>query len=238
MESILFYFAQVLLLICSMMLGFVESMQTYIMCISCLLTGFLLMWAYAIKVKVHWPGFCLYAMVVFCHLFYLSANTAYSAFVMVFLTLFVILAFASAFFFLKGTFFVKRSLTFVLFEKIALTPEFLLNYLISRQSGNPMFANFSWILLAVTSIHAIFCIHKMIRAKIVSQSWGIALGVLQFFFVTDILSTATLLILMNKADPSSFFKRHHRRKEEEEPQKSARKVKKLKLKKIDFKNDE
>lgn len=219
------------------MLGFVESLQTYIMCISCLLTGFLLMWAYALKTKVHWPGFCLYGMVVFCHLFYLSANSSYSAFVMVFLTLFVILAFASAFFFLKGTFFVRRSLTFVLLEKIALTPEFLLNYLISRQSGNPMFSNFSWILLAITSIHAIFCIRKMIRAKIVSQSWGIALGVLQFFFVTDILSTATLLILMNKAEPLSF-KKHHRKKENDEPPKSLKKNKRLKLKKIDFKNEE
>ncbi len=232
MESILYYFAQVLLWMCSLMMGFVDGTQTYIMCISCLITGFLLMFAYAVKIKVHWPGFCLYGLVVFCHLFYLSANTAYSSVMMVGLTLFAILAFGSAFYSLRFPAAIERTLSFVLFEKMALIPEILLNYLISRQSGNAMFANFSWVLLAITSLHTIFCIQKMIRAKMVVQSWGIALGVLQFFFFTDILSTAALMVLAHKANPHP---RHFKKKpscQEEFPE--SKKKKRLRRQNVDF----
>ncbi len=235
MESILYYFAQVLLLMCSLMMGFVDGTQTYIMCISCLITGFLLMLTYVVKTKVHWPGFCLYGLVVFCHLFYLSVNTAYSSIMMVGLTLFAILAFGSAFYSLRFPASIERTLSFILFEKIALIPEILLNYLISRQSGNAMFANFSWVLLAITSLHAIFCIQKMIRAKMVMQSWGIALGVLQFFFFTDILSTGALMVLAAKANPRP--KKHlFKKKPPQEDPLPSKKRKRLKRQNVDFKD--
>lgn len=195
MKKILYYFAQALLLISSILLGFVSGMETLILCLSCLLTGSLMMLVYCWKTKPAWPGFCLYETAVFCHLFYLSAAGSWAPICMTGLCAFAIFSIGGLVFMIRQDFDVREMLSFTLFEKTAFIPEILLNRLMSQASGNEMFRTFSWVLLALTSAYAIACIAKMIQKGMISQPWGIALGLLQFFFFTDILSCGALLIL-------------------------------------------
>lgn len=63
MKKVLYYLAQISVLLCSLMLGFVSTPELAILCYSSLLIGFLLMLAYAVATKTNWAGFFLYASV-------------------------------------------------------------------------------------------------------------------------------------------------------------------------------
>lgn len=195
MKKILYYFAQGLLLICSVLLGFISGTETLILCLSCLATGTFMMLYYCWKTPGCWPGFCLYETAVFCHLFYISAASSYASVCMAGLCAFVIFSIGGLVYWIRRKSDPKEMLSFVLFEKTAFVPEILLNRLMSQASGSSMFQTFSWVLLALTSAYALACIVRMIQTGMLTQSWGIALGLLQFFFFTDILSCGALLIL-------------------------------------------
>lgn len=197
MKKVLYYCAQAMLLLCSLMVGFVGSSQSVIFCYSSLLIGLFMMLFYCSSQKNSWAGFFLYGTVAFCHLFYLSVSSAYSSFCIGGMVTFMILSLV----FLYMEFHRKKAslrdlLSFTLFEKAALIPEMLLNYLMAKSSGTEIFGYFNYVLLALTGIYAISCLVKMYQKQIVVQSWAIVLSLFQFFFFTDILSTAAMLIMV------------------------------------------
>ena len=195
MKKILYYFAQGLLLIVSLMLGFISSTEMLILCLSCLSTGAFMMLYYCFKTPNAWPGGCLYGVVVFCHLFFLASYTSFAGLCMAGLAAFFIFAVGGLVYMVRKGFSFKDMLSFALFEKTALVPEILLNWLMNRASDSNMFVYFNWVLLALTSAYVIACLARMLSLKNVTNAWAVALGLLQFFFFTDIIGAAILLVL-------------------------------------------
>lgn len=196
MKKVLYYLAQISLLLCSVMLGFVSTPELAILCYSSLLIGFLLMLAYAVATKTNWAGFFLYSSVVLCHLFYLSVSSSFAGSVMTGMVCFMVVALFFLYTTIKQKFDLRHLLSFTLFAKAALIPELILNYLMAKTSNTEMFSYFNWILLAFTSLFAICCLVAMYRRQIIVQSWAIVLAVFQFFFFTDIISTAAMLVMV------------------------------------------
>lgn len=197
MKKILYYFAQAMLLLCSLLVGFVGSSQSVIFCYSSLLIGIFMMLYYCASTKTDWAGFFLYGTVACCHLFYLSVSKAYSSFCMGAMVAFMLMALVFLYLtFRRKDVNLRDLLSFTLFEKAALIPEMLLNYLMAKSSGTEIFGYFNYVLLALTSLFAISCLVRMYRKEIIVQSWAIVLGLFQFFFFTDIISTAAMLIMV------------------------------------------
>lgn len=196
MKKVLYYLAQVSLLLCSLMLGFVTTEQMALLCYSSLLAGILLMVAYAVGTKTNWAGLFLYATVACCHWFYLSVANDTAPIAMGCLGACLLLSLVFLYLTIRKPFDLRHLLSFTLFAKVALIPELLLNYLMAKSSGVEMFSYFNWVLLALTSLFAISCLVAMYRRQIILQSWAIVLGVFQFFFFTDTISSAAMLIMV------------------------------------------
>lgn len=208
MKKILYYFAQVMLLFTSIMLGFIDSTQSMIICYSCLLTGIFLMLAYAIGTKKNWTGFFLFSSVAMCHLFYLSVSTPYSGWLMGALVSIMLIALFFLFQTSKSNFNLRELLSYTLFAKVALIPEIVLNYLMAKDPAYSMMGSFNWILLAFTSLFAITVLVRMYQKQIIVQNWAIVLGLFQFFFFTDIISCiAALTLIIRYKEPEPVKKK-------------------------------
>lgn len=194
MKKILYYTAQVLLLLCSLMLGFVNSTEMMILCVSSLICGLLLITVYSVMTKRNALAFLLYATVVCTHAFYLASTQAFAPILLAGMTLMMVCALSVLIYMSRRDLPIGDTLEDVLFAKAALIPEIMLNYLMSKSSGDSMFIWFSWLLLAYTSLCVFAVIWKMLKAKELDQSKAIAAGLLQCFFFTDILSCSYLII--------------------------------------------
>lgn len=195
MQKILYYAAQAVLLLSSLLVPFVSGNELLILCISCLVSGLLLMLVYAFKSPSHWGSFFLYATVVFCHAMYLSLGSSLMIYMLVAMILMMVCAAAVLVWLIRGAFPYRRVLEDSLFGKAALIPEVILNYLLARQSGDSTFSNFSWVLLALTSAYVIAAAAVMYRKKIITPSWAFATSLLEFFFFTDLIGDVILLIM-------------------------------------------
>ncbi len=194
MKKILYYTAQVLLLLCSLMLGFVNSTEMMILCVSSLICGLLLITVYSVMTKRNALAFFLYATVVCTHAFYLSSTQAFAPILLADMALMMVCALSVLIYMTRRDLPIGDTLEDVLFAKAALIPEIMLNYLMSKSSGDNMFIWFSWLLLAFTSVCVLCVIWKMVRTGELEQSKAIAAGLLQCFFFTDILSCTYLII--------------------------------------------
>lgn len=210
MKKILYYTAQAMLLLCSLMLGFVTDLQLMIPCISSLICGFLLMLVYTLQSRKNWIAFFLYTTVVFCHAFYLTVSMSIAPVMLALMAVMMLCSAAVLVFEVKKGIPCRDTFEDVLFTKAALIPEVLLNMLMNRTSHDGMFSTFSWVLLALTSAWAIAAIARLMQEKRMDLSKAIAAGLLQFCFFTDILSCIYLLIytirnplVQNEAAPAS-----------------------------------
>lgn len=198
MKKILYYFGQVMLILTSLLLFILDSTQTMIMSYSCILTGILLMLAYAVgtKSKTNWAGFFLFSSISMCHLFYVSVFTPYSGWIM---GAFVVMMMTSLLFLYRATkddLDLRSILSYALFSKIAIIPELIMNQYLAQNPDYSLLGNFNWILLAFTSLFAISALVKMYKKEIIVQSWAIVLGLFQFFFISDIFSVVAMLVLV------------------------------------------
>ncbi len=198
MKRILYFTAQVLLILSSLLVGFVSSTEMLILTLSCLLCGTLLMIAYCVGSKSGWSGLFLYLMAGCCHLFYLFVFSPYSASLMALMLSFMAASVVMLVVLYKKSYKPSDLLWDAIFIKTALLPEVLLNTLMSKQTGNELFSYFSWVLLAVTSAYVILADLKLYNDKIVSSSWALVCGMLQFMFGTDIIG-AIILLVMDKS---------------------------------------
>ena len=78
MKKILYYLAQILLVISTLFVGFVTSTEMMILCVSCLITGCLLMLVYALSSEKNFCAFFLYGMAASAHFFYLFALQSFA----------------------------------------------------------------------------------------------------------------------------------------------------------------
>ncbi len=195
MKRFLYYSAQVLLILSSLLVGFVSSTELLILTLSCLLCGTLLMICYCVGGKTGLAGLFLYLMAASCHLFYLFVSSPYSASLMALLLSFMAASVVMLFVVWKKNVPATDLLWDAIFIKTALLPEVLLNTLMARQTGNQLFSYFSWVLLAVTSAYAILADFKLYKDKVISSSWALACGMMQFLFVTDIIGGIILLVM-------------------------------------------
>ncbi|MDO4664493.1 MAG: hypothetical protein Q4A59_06380 [Erysipelotrichaceae bacterium] len=198
MKKILYYFGQAMLILSSLLLFILDSTETMIISYSCIITGILLMLAYAVgtKSKTNWTGFFLFSSISMCHLFYVSLFTPYSGWIMGAFVVMMMVALVFLYFSLKDDIDLRALLSYTLFAKIALIPELIMNQYLAQGPDFAMLGYFNWILLAFTSLFAIRALVKMYQKEIIVQSWAIVLGLFQFFFISDIFSVVAMLTLV------------------------------------------
>lgn len=198
MRKILLWAAQIMMLLASLLVGFVNGTQLSILCISCLVCSLLLLLTWAIGQKHVWDLFFLGASVLFVHGYYLSVYTRWNLVLFLAMLMSMILALVFLFTRLGRPLQTSLSLESAMCAKAGLIPEILLNSLMSRFSDLPAFRYFSWFLLIYTSIFVFTAILQMYREQSLSKSWAIAGTLLQCFFFTDLIGTILLLILQGK----------------------------------------
>ena len=198
MKKILYYFGQAMLILSSLLLFILDSTQTMIISYSCIITGILLMLAYAVgtKTKTNWAGFFLFSSISMCHLFYVSVFTSFSGWIMGAFVVMMMTSFLFLYRAVKDDLDLRALLSYTLFSKIAIVPELILNQYLAHNPDYSMLGNFNWILLAFTSLFAISALVKMYQKEIIVQNWAIVLGLFQFFFVSDIFSVVAMLVLV------------------------------------------
>lgn len=179
----------------SCMVGFVDSTSTQVMCLSTLVIGLALMVAYTWRQPDGAGLLILSALVTIVHLFYLYASSSFGSLLFIVGAFLIIAALAVWFFLIHIDTPPAPLVGAALLAKICLIPEDVLNWFISQASGSSLYTTISWVLLGVTSLYAISAVVMAIKKKIVTQNWGIVLGLLQFFFISDILGCAILFIM-------------------------------------------
>lgn len=199
MKKTLYYLAQILLVISTLFVGFVTSTEMMILCVSCLITGCLLMLVYALSSEKNFCAFFLYGMAASAHFFYLFALQSFAPILLCVLAL-MMLCTAACLIWKATTSGLPpiSTLIDVLFTKTALLPEIVLNFLMKRATSDFMFEAFSWILLGITSAYVFVLLVQLVKAKKLDRSKAIAAGVVQLCFFTDILSTVWLLIYLKR----------------------------------------
>lgn len=199
MKKILYYFGQAMLILTSILLLVMDSMEMMVIAYSCILTGIFLMLAYAVgtKTKTNWTGFFFFTSISICHLFYTSVFfNPFAGWIMGALVVMMLLALIFLYQAIKSDLDIRSLLSYTLFAKIALVPELIMNNYLSQNPDFVMLGQFNWILLAFTSLFAISTLVKMYQKEIIVQSWAIVLGLFQFFFVSDVFAVIAMLILV------------------------------------------
>lgn len=194
MKKILYYSAMVLLLLSSLMVGFITNGEMQIMTISCLLTGEALMLFYVSQARNNFSAFFLYSVAACTHGFYMSIGQPFAKGLLILLVILMLCAVSVLIWECRSKIYYRQDLENALFVKAALIPEVLLNFLMSRQSHDSMFTYFSWILLAITSAYVIAAASAMLKKKIIDLPKALAACLPQFCFFTDLLGCAWLLI--------------------------------------------
>lgn len=192
-KKVLYYFSWASLWLACLMTGFVSSEQQSLMECSTLAASVLLMLAYAFTNKAAWGTFTLCAMAACVQIPYLMPASELALYFLGGAAFFLVVSLGLLYWDFRMNAAPGILVEGALIAKGAVLPTVIINLLVTRQTQMHAFENFSWLLLACTSLYAVLGIVLCMKKKVFSFNTALAAALPQFCFGTDILSCLFVL---------------------------------------------